>query len=74
MVQESKAVIRVRLLNRRGLSLTPSANEIKNILNVRAVVVGSVMWYFAAISGIPGAIIELARGDTKVYEETFGKN
>ena len=43
MVQESKAVIRVRLLNRRGLSLTPSANEIKNILNVRAVVVGSVM-------------------------------
>jgi len=50
MVQGSKAVIRVN--DRRGLSLTPSANEIKRILSVKAVVVESVIWYFAVISGI----------------------
>jgi len=41
MVQGSKAVIRVN--DRRGLSLTPSANEIKRILSVEAVVVESVI-------------------------------
>jgi len=71
MVQGSRAVDSRQITKSKGLSLTPSANEIKNILNVKAIVVESVMWYFAATSGIPGAIIELASGDTKVYAETF---
>jgi hypothetical protein len=36
------------------------------MLRVKAMMVGFVIPYFMATSGIPGAIMELARGDTKV--------
>jgi hypothetical protein len=47
------------------------AKESKNMLSVRANIVGSVMPYFIAILGKPGAIIELPSGGTRVYRETF---
>ena len=40
------------------------------MLSVIATVVELVMLYFWAISGRPGAIIELARGETNVYIAT----
>lgn len=43
----------------------PIANERMRMLRVKAVTVGSVMPYFMARSGNPGAMIELANGVTK---------
>lgn len=43
------------------------ANESKNMLKVMARVVIFVMEYLAATSARPGAIIELAKGETNVY-------
>jgi len=40
------------------------------MLSVMAITVGLVIPYLTAISGIPGAIMELANGDTKVYAES----
>lgn len=48
------------------MALTPRANETRKILRVMARIVGLVTPYFIATSGRPGAIIELARGDTNV--------
>jgi hypothetical protein len=42
------------------------ANDRRKMLRVNAVIVGSVMPYFMARSGKPGAMIELANGVTKV--------
>jgi hypothetical protein len=50
--------------------LTERAKERRNMTSVRAIVVGSVSPYFIAISGSPGAIIELANGAMKVYNDT----
>lgn len=52
------------------IDLTPKAKDIRKALNVRATMVGVSMWYISAIAGRPGAIIELARGGTNVYNET----
>lgn len=38
----------------------------RNILKVKATTEGLVILYFVAISGKPGAIIELASGETNV--------
>jgi hypothetical protein len=40
------------------------------MLSVIATIVEFVMLYFLATSGKPGAIIELANGETKVYSAT----
>jgi hypothetical protein len=48
----------------------PMANDSKKILRVNAIIVGFVMPNFMAISGKPGAMIELAKGATKVYNAT----
>jgi hypothetical protein len=48
----------------------PRANDRRKILKVNAVTVGLIMPYFMATSGKPGAMIELANGVTKVYNET----
>ncbi len=50
---------------------TPIANESKNILKVSARIVSLVIPYLTASMGSPGAIIELAKGETKVYKETY---
>lgn len=42
------------------------ANESKKILSVKATTVAFVMLYLIAISGKPGAIIELHSGGIKV--------
>lgn len=42
----------------------------KKILSVNAIIVWLVMLKCSAISGRPGAIIELANGVTKVYKDT----
>ena len=47
------------------------AKVIKKILNVIATIVSLCMLKCFAMSGSPGAIIELANGDTKVYSETW---
>ena len=49
---------------------TPIATASRNILKVKARIVGFVIWYLIATSGKPGAIIELASGDTNVYNDT----
>lgn len=46
--------------------LTAMANESKKMQSVRAMTVLLVMPYFMATSGIPGAIIDEAKGETKV--------
>jgi hypothetical protein len=49
---------------------TPRANESRKILSVNPSIVGLSMPYRSATWGRPGAIIELAKGDTNVYSET----
>jgi hypothetical protein len=44
----------------------PIANERRKMLRVNARTVGLVILNFMATSGKPGAIIELANGETKV--------
>jgi hypothetical protein len=44
----------------------PIANERRKMLRVNARMVGLVILNFMATSGRPGAIIELANGETKV--------
>jgi len=51
----------------------PMANDKRKILRVSAMSVGSVMPYLMATSGNPGAMMELANGETKVYIETWHK-
>jgi hypothetical protein len=41
------------------------------ILKVNAVTVGLEMSYFMATSGKPGAMMELANGETKLYNDTW---
>jgi hypothetical protein len=42
----------------------------RNTLSVNATMVELVMLNFSATSGKPGAIIELARGGSRVYNDT----
>jgi hypothetical protein len=51
----------------------PIANDRRKMLMVSATTVELLMWYFLAISGNPGAIIEVDAGSTKVYNETYHK-
>lgn len=67
----NKDVIDTRYLQTRAGKLTPRAKEMRNTLNVNAVMVGLVILNFSATSGRPGAIIELARGGSKVYRDTW---
>jgi hypothetical protein len=48
------------------MSRTVIANESKKMLSVNATTVAFVMSYLIAISGKPGAIIELHRGGINV--------
>lgn len=41
------------------------------ILKVNAVTVGLEMSYFMATSGKPGAMMELANGETKLYNDIW---
>jgi hypothetical protein len=51
--------------------LTPVAKVIKKTHRVRTMTVGFVTPYLMAISAKPGAIIELAKGGTNVYIDTY---
>ena len=50
---------------------TPIAKASKKIERVNAMIVGLVILYICATSGRPGAIMELAKGETNVYRETY---
>ena len=47
------------------MKLTANAKDNTNMLSVKAIMVEFVIPYLMAIAGIPGAIMELERGDTK---------
>jgi len=49
---------------------TAMAKASRNILKVKAMIVGLCMLYLCPISGKPGAIVELASGETNVYNDS----
>lgn len=49
---------------------TPIAKASRKMTRERAVMIGLVTLYCFAISGSPGAIMELPRGATNVYSDT----
>jgi len=65
-VRESKAIGGLDGYGEDKCVLTPRANESRKILSVNAMSVGSVIPNLIATSVMPGAIIELASGETKV--------
>jgi hypothetical protein len=70
--EEGHTQVRPYISERGPMNSGPMAKDRRKMLRVNARIVGFVMPYFEARSGRPGAIMELARGVTNVYKETYG--